>query len=155
MFCTDLKLQAQISNPFSGNLGSIVNFQSQLLETLMCVCVCVCSLRRIPALGVVKNWKNSFRQTEVFHLQAEIPEYMSAEEELKSPREANQYNCLTYCNSLLLDYPLCDRAQGPQPELILLGAAHEPESLSWAVHNLMLVRKITQPQTLLRHFPQP
>lgn len=39
MFCTDLKLQAQISNPFSGNLGSIVNFQSQLLETLVCVCV--------------------------------------------------------------------------------------------------------------------
>lgn len=76
MFCTDLKLQAQISNPFSGNLGSIVNFQSQLLETLVCVCVCVCSLRRIPALGVAKNWKNSFRQTEVFHLQAEIPEYI-------------------------------------------------------------------------------
>lgn len=36
-------MQAQVSNPFSGNLGSTVNFQSQLLETLVCVCVCVAS----------------------------------------------------------------------------------------------------------------
>lgn len=79
---------------------------------------------------------------------------MSTEEELGSPREANQYSCLTHYHSLLLHYLFCDRAQGTQPYARAHSAQGCADTQAKVFSLSSSVGKVTQPYTPLYNLPQ-